>query len=720
MICVYLDPIDTLKVVLGLGLVIFIHELGHFLAAKVCDVHVKTFSIGFGPAVPFCAYKWGETTYMIGIIPLGGYVSMVGEGDTSAEEEGEEDPRSFKNKSVSQRMLIISAGVIMNVLLGMVCFMAAYMHGVEEKPAIVGAVESGSAAWRAGIHSDSIIERIESRENPVFNDISPIVMSTAQGETVQLVVNYQGNQKTYDIEPIRDEGVYFPQLGIASSQRLVLLKSRRSTFPPTIPASPASKTDPPFLPGDRVIAMSDPRNPEGVTRLAEDPQDPSRSAFADYHRRMVLLADRPITFQVIRAQSTESENPIAITVPPAPRWDLGMRMQMGKVVAVRQDSPAWKSGVQARPVSGHPSEGDRIAAVSVVQPNGKRLWYANGGRPPEADPADDLQPLDPLRLPLQLDSWAYADPPLSERPDTQRQVTLVVLRNVGHAEKRITLPPLDYDITYRFDRERVVNQNSPLPIAELGLAYWVNAVVDDLPRSADGSQSPAETAGIHKGDLIESVRLYATKQDGTVTPGNWINIKPQQWAAVDFLFQGQHPPKMGMKIKRNEETIELEVTAQPDPEFFLDHRGLLFQEDYRIQKADTMWDALALGVYRTLRFIRVVYLNLYAMASGRVSPKTMSGPLTIATVSYRIAGENFWQFLLFLGMISVNLAVVNFLPIPVLDGGHMVFLLLEKILGRPVPERVFAIAMYVGLALILALMIYVIRLDILRLFFGVN
>src|SRR5262249_24403107 len=126
LVVAYLDPIDTLKVVIGLGLVIFIHELGHFLAAKWCDVHVKTFSIGFGPAVPFCSYKWGETTYMLGIIPLGGYVSMVGEntgegvGDVDPDEE-ENDPRSFRNKSVGKRMLIISAGVIMNVFLGVLC-----------------------------------------------------------------------------------------------------------------------------------------------------------------------------------------------------------------------------------------------------------------------------------------------------------------------------------------------------------------------------------------------------------------------------------------------------------------------------------------------------------------------------------------------------------------------------------------------------------------------
>ena len=66
--------------VLGLGLVIFIHELGHFLAAKACDVHVETFSIGFGKAIPGCQFRRGETLYKIGWIPLGGYVKMVGEG----------------------------------------------------------------------------------------------------------------------------------------------------------------------------------------------------------------------------------------------------------------------------------------------------------------------------------------------------------------------------------------------------------------------------------------------------------------------------------------------------------------------------------------------------------------------------------------------------------------------------------------------------------------
>src|SRR5262249_9379513 len=89
------DAIILLKVFIGLGIVIFIHELGHFLAAKWCNVHVLTFSIGFGPPLfGICKFQGGETLYKIGWIPLGGFVRMLGEGTES--EDGDDDPRSYK------------------------------------------------------------------------------------------------------------------------------------------------------------------------------------------------------------------------------------------------------------------------------------------------------------------------------------------------------------------------------------------------------------------------------------------------------------------------------------------------------------------------------------------------------------------------------------------------------------------------------------------------
>ena len=158
--------LNAAKAVVGLGFVIFIHELGHFLVAKWCDVHVKTFSIGFGPALPGCSWVRGETTYKLALFPLGGYVNMVGEGN---EEEGQEDyPRSFKNKSVSKRMAIISAGVIMNVIFGCICFIVAYRYGVKEGAAEVAYVDPGSPAWKCGVPDGGNIKQVDDILNPSF------------------------------------------------------------------------------------------------------------------------------------------------------------------------------------------------------------------------------------------------------------------------------------------------------------------------------------------------------------------------------------------------------------------------------------------------------------------------------------------------------------------------------------------------------------------------
>ncbi|TMQ35271.1 MAG: hypothetical protein E6K70_03135 [Planctomycetota bacterium] len=104
------------------------------------------------------------------------------------------------------------------------------------------------------------------------------------------------------------------------------------------------------------------------------------------------------------------------------------------------------------------------------------------------------------------------------------------------------------------------------------------------------------------------------------------------------------------------------------------------------------------------------------MIMGRVSVDSMGGPILIATVAYDIASENVYSLIFFLGMISINLAVINFLPIPVLDGGHMVFLIWEKIRGVPASQTVQVAATYVGLLVILALMVFTFWIDITRLF----
>src|SRR5947209_11067670 len=134
---------NIFKVAFGLGFVIFIHELGHFLLAKWNGVKVEKFSIGFGRTL--LGFKRGETEYVLAAIPLGGFVKMLGEGPEDQANKST-DPSAYPNKSVGARMAIISAGVIMNLLLGFGCFAYAYGVGMIEIPARIGAVLAGSPA----------------------------------------------------------------------------------------------------------------------------------------------------------------------------------------------------------------------------------------------------------------------------------------------------------------------------------------------------------------------------------------------------------------------------------------------------------------------------------------------------------------------------------------------------------------------------------------------
>src|SRR5262249_2628863 len=153
--------------------------------------------------------------------------------------------------------------------------------------------------------------------------------------------------------------------------------------------------------------------------------------------------------------------------------------------------------------------------------------------------------------------------------------------------------------------------------------------------------------------------------------------------------------------------LEVTLTAQEDPTWPLDDRGFLFTEDVFLERADSIGGALAMGVSETQNFIMQIYGNLRGIITRRISHKLVCGPIMIGKAAFVFA-EHPSHFLLFIGIISVNLAVFNFLPIPVLDGGHMVFLLYEKLRGKPAPELVRTAATFVGVGFILLLMCFVI------------
>ena len=176
----------------------------------------------------------------------------------------------------------------------------------------------------------------------------------------------------------------------------------------------------------------------------------------------------------------------------------------------------------------------------------------------------------------------------------------------------------------------------------------------------------------------------------------------------DRVLQAIDPHTIEIRVNRGGQKIEAKITGAADANCPVIDRGLSLKQEVRIQKAGDIGEAAVMGVNRTVRMIKTMYINLYAMAFGRVSVlQTISGPITLGRMAYLIAGESSYKLLLMLALISINLAVVNFLPIPMLDGGHMMFLLYEGIVGRPPPDRVHFWLSMLGLAMVLTLMTFV-------------
>ncbi len=697
------------KVAIGLGLVIFIHELGHFLVAKWCDVHVTTFSIGFGPAIPGCSFQWGETNYRLALFPLGGYVQMVGQVDGDESSDGnEDDPRSYRNKTVWQRMAIISAGVVMNVILAIICFVIVFQGpGKDRGVTLVSAVDSASPAFKNGIRWEAEILKIGNVNNPYWENLVAVVMSSEHDEKVDLAYKRPQDKELtlLKIEPMLSKGQDSrPMIGMSPAMRAVLAARRdvpASFKHPVGPHTVAAQVESKIQFGDRIIATSDPNDPSKMKDLPKDPRKPDQRDYFEYLRRMQLLAGKDVTLRLERKVADKETETVEVKVPPAFHYTFGARMQMGQIVALREGSPAAKAGVRVRE-NGH--EGDVILEVEVREDDGKTITRWGQG-----------SPLDPVRLPFELKQWAArvskAKP--NPRPDDFKVILRVATNNSPLPNET---RKLIWDQDWQFDRVLPFNPGgSPQAIPELGLAYQVLTTVT-YPSKEKGNPD-----GLIKDDEIKRVRFYQLSEEGDWKAGKWTDLDPEDfaWVFYSFQFPGYFDAqKIAFQVKRDNKEIEIEIEARKDVTWPLSERGLIFSRDVRRQKADSFFAAVGLGFQDTYDNMRQVYQNLRGIITRRISIKNLGGPITIAHVAYRIAGYDFWEFIFFIGMISVNLAVINFLPIPVLDGGHMVFLIYEKIRGKPASEGVRVATTYAGLVLILSLMIFVIYMDISRLFRG--
>jgi regulator of sigma E protease len=210
--------------IIVLGVLIFFHEFGHFLLAKLFDVMVLKFSLGFGPKL--IGKKIGETEYVISAFPLGGYVKLLGE-DSDEEITTEEVHRCFSAQPAGRRLVIAAAGPIFNFLLAFLLFSGIYMiSGYPIMTAEVGQVRPDSPAYKAGIQKDDTIEYIDGKKINRWRDIRKFV-EEGPDRGLQMVI-IRGDRRILTVvfpeeETVRNifgEEIKSPLIGILASGRI--------------------------------------------------------------------------------------------------------------------------------------------------------------------------------------------------------------------------------------------------------------------------------------------------------------------------------------------------------------------------------------------------------------------------------------------------------------------------------------------------------------------
>ncbi len=243
--------VSIIAFLIMLGVLITIHELGHFLFAKMFGVKVEVFSIGFGK--PIFKWKGKETVYQIALIPLGGYVKMYGEDSMTEPIQGETeknitDPRSFVSKPRWQKMLIAFAGPLFNIVFAVFAFAVAYMIGIQEpgymkQPVVVGYVEKDSPAEKAGIKPFDKIVAVDGEPVKNWKEFT-LKTGLKAGKEVTLTVDRNG--KKIKVKLIVPENINKESIGIAPLIPSIIGK--------VLPNTPAEKAG--LKPGDEIIAVN--------------------------------------------------------------------------------------------------------------------------------------------------------------------------------------------------------------------------------------------------------------------------------------------------------------------------------------------------------------------------------------------------------------------------------------------------------------------------------
>ncbi|HVE41260.1 MAG TPA: RIP metalloprotease RseP [Planctomycetota bacterium] len=613
-------------VVLGLGLIIFLHELGHFLMAKKNKVRVEIFSLGFGQAI--FKFRRGETEYRIAWLPLGGYVKMAGE---TMLDERKGEPFELTSKTPWQRFQIFVAGAVMNLIIAFPIAILSYVIGKVEVPNEIG--RPGLAEVKAGIQPGDVILEV-------------------------------GGRKIDSLEKLRVEMI------------------RR--------------------PNGTMVPVKIKRGEEILTKQVES----MRSSYHESIQTTLMMLPPPAGKPLYEQGVREKDEIVSVNgrkVYMAHEGDAALKECVDKdaVLEIRHRGPTFE-------------DDDKLRKVTVHLP--KKTWYVI--------PIDEnlMEP----RVGMVMDHRPAAD--LLEPDDLILQIGDETVRSWAHmksiVEKAASVEnPNGTALRFKVQRgedQRVVTI-TPIVGSETGKGYLG---IGPKSTSLFAEVKPGtffDKAGLKSGDVLVAV----DGQAGTPTlAGN-----PKSKIPAVFGVREDKPRSISIEVERKGQRVKLDLVAEAKDEGDLTAAGFPTGELGGLSAAGSQpyrrrafGDAVKMGFEEPVDITVMTVDILKKVITGGESAKGFSGPIGIMQASYGFAQRAFGNFLWLLCLITVNLGIFNLLPIPILDGGHNVLLLIEvvrKWFGKPPPgEKFIAAFQYVGLAFILTLFVFVTFNDISRLIRG--
>lgn len=713
---------NFLLILLGFGFLIFVHELGHFLAARWANIRVDNFAIGMGPVVAsfrkgvgfrfgttdrevnrrhgciaaqmsdreLAEEGLGETEYTLRALPLGGYVRMVGQEDGNPEAVSD-SPRGYQRCPIWKRMVVVSAGVVMNLITAVILFWIAFAIGVRFPAPILSVPDEGSPAALAPVENldrlsaddrakisgvgvrpgDRVIE-IDGEPVATLADIQLAAAMSKPGTSLHLLVERHGigAPLEFTMLPKRSEMDGLLRIGAADG-----------------PTSSATITD--------VATSRDQVNSElrrsGLTELAPG------ATLLSYDDIPVRTLDE-MAWAIIDGEGAPvsttwrvpgKAEPVVIKLTPAPALS-------------HMSVPSAEAG-SASDAKSRPTDLEGLIGLSPL--------IAIGEVAPEGANPTTIRPGDLILKAGDITAPNFADLRRITSAAKGKTLPLRLLRDGAETELEARVSSdgkLGFVPRYAIELPRVAT-----PVEATIAAKSATKGDDDAPPTL--SPTPVANLGIAGGSTIAAVNGAPV--------ANWAEFRGRLRAAttdarargsdgsVSLAFTTPSGERVEHTVQLDASTIERFHTLGWRPPFSL----AIFDPNFVLLKATDPLHAVTMGLSETKKMIQQVYLTLDRLIRGSIGIDKLNGPVGIFHIGVKVADQGFTFLIFFIALLSVNLAVMNFLPLPIVDGGLFLFLVYERIVGKPPSIGFQNAATAVGLLLIGSIFVITFFNDVARL-----